>query len=140
MTELHTEADENGIGEMFQAMREGTQGNLLARPYFNRIWYGVRTDSGEQRALLIVYSDQRDDDPGMRFTVHASRFSEHRGISMEQLRACLPETTLEAPVNHWSGSSPEERANALGLAGSFQSVEEVERFLAGLRGREQIQG
>ena len=137
LTELQAEADQNDIGEMFRRMREGTQGILLARPYSERIWYGVRLDSGGQRLLLIVYSVPRGDRPGMSFTVHTSRFSEHMGISIEQLRACLPETTREAPVNHWSGSSPEERENARGLGGSFQSLEEVETFLAGLRSREQ---
>ena len=140
LAELEAMADENGIGEMFRQVREGVRDDLLARPYYKRIWYAVRLDSGRQRTLLIVNSAKDEDTLGLPFTVHASRFSEHMGISMEQLRAWLPETTLEAPVNHWSGSSPEERANALGLAGSFQSVEEVERFLAGLRGREQIQG
>ena len=140
LAELEAMADENGIGEMFRQVREGVRDDLLARPYYKRIWYAVRLGSGRQRTLLIVNSAKDEDTLGLPFTVHASRFSEHMGISMEQLRAWLPETTLEAPVNHWSGSSPEERANALGLAGSFQSVEEVERFLAGLRGREQIQG
>ena len=137
LTELQTEADENGIGEMFRAMRKGTQGILLARPYINRIWYGVRIDSGEQRALLIVYSDQKEDDPGMRFTVHTSRFSEYLGVSTEQLLEWLPENTQKAEVTGWRGSSPEERENARGLGGSFQSVEEVEKFLAGLKNREQ---
>ena len=137
LTELQAEADQNDIGEMFRRMREGTQGILLARPYSEWIWYGVRLDSGGQRLLLIVYSVPRGDRPGMSFTVHTSRFSEHMGISIEQLRAWLPETTREAPVNHWSGSSPEERENARGLGGSFQSLEEVETFLAGLRSREQ---
>ena len=120
LAELEAMADENGIGEMFRQVREGVRDDLLARPYYKRIWYAVRLDSGRQRTLLIVNSAKDEDTLGLPFTVHASRFSEHMGISMEQLRAWLPETTLEAPVNHWSGSSPEERANALGLAGSFQ--------------------
>ena len=130
-------ADEYGIGEMFQLMREGVRDTLLARPYFQRIWYGVRLPNGGQRLLLIVYSVPYQDRPGMSFTVHATRFSEHLEVSMEQLSDWLPKNTQEANVTGWSGSSPDERANALGLTGSFQSVEEVETFLAGLRSREQ---
>ena len=83
--------------------------------------------------LLIVYSVPYQDRLGMSFTVHATRFSEHLEVSMEQLREWLPANTQEANVTGWSGSSPDEIANALGLTGSFQSVEEVDRFLAGLR-------
>ena len=137
LTELQAEADENSIGEMFQAMRQGTRGILLARPYLNRIWYGARVDGGEQRALLIVYSNQKDDDPGMQFTAHVTRFKNHMRVSEEQLREWLPVNTQEANVTGWSGSSPDERQNAQGLAGSFQRVEEVEKFLTGLRSRDQ---
>ncbi len=137
LQELQAMAEENSLGEMFRLIREGTRGILLARTYFQRILYGVRTDSGGQRLALIVHSIPNGDGPGLPFVAHASRFSEYLGVSMEQLLKWLPETTREAPVNHWSGSSPEERANALGLTGSFQGVEEVETFLAGLRSRVQ---
>ena len=84
LTELQDEANTKGIGEMFGRMREGTRGILLARPYFQRIWYGVRTAGGGQRALLTVYSVPSEDDQGMRFELHASRFSEFLGLSEEQ--------------------------------------------------------
>ncbi len=137
LQELQAMAEENSLGEMFRLIREGTRGILLARPYFQRIWYGVRTDSGSQRLVLIVYSVPNGDGPGLPFVAHASRFSEYLAVSMEQLLEWLPENIREADVTRWSGSSPEERANALGLTGSFQSVEEVETFLAGLRSRVQ---
>ena len=141
LAELQALADDKGVGDLYRQVRDGARGVLSAHALTpTDIGYAAQIDGGGRRTLLIVNSAKDEDTLGLPFTVHASRFSEHMGISMEQLRAWLPETTLEAPVNHWSGSSPEERANALGLAGSFQSVEEVERFLAGLRSREQIQG
>ena len=139
LTELENMADESGIGEIFRSMRDGLRDILLARPYFQRIWYGVRLPNGGQRLLLIAYSVPFQDRPGMSFTVHASRFSEHLEVSKEQLIEWLPQNTQEANVTGWSGSSPDERQNAKGLAGSFQSVEEVERFLTGLRSRNQIE-
>ena len=62
---------------MFRRMREGVRDILLARPYFQRIWYGVRLDSRGQRALLIVYSVPSEDDQGMRFDVHVTRFNNY---------------------------------------------------------------
>lgn len=142
LAELQDEADKSGIGEMFLRMREGVRDILLARPYFQRVWYGVRLESRGQRALLTVYSVPSEDDQGMRFELHASRFSEFLEFSMEQLLEWLPENTKEQDVTRWAGSSSEEKQNALGLTGSFQSVDEVDRFLNGLRNsklREQAQ-
>ena len=135
MADLQTEADRSGIGEMFRRMREGTLGVLLPLPYPHRMWYGIRLANGGQRALLFVWSVPTENGPAMRFLVHASRFSEHRGVSREQLMGWLPENTGDADANvrGWTGSSPEEKENARGLEGTFQSVDEVERFLDGLR-------
>ena len=136
MTELQDEADKKGIGEMFLRMREGTRGILLARPYFQRIWYGVRLGSRGQRALLIVYSVPSENDQGMQFEVHVSRFSEFLDVDLEELKDWLPQKSIETDrVRYWGGSSPDERQNALGLKGSFQSVEEVDEFLNGLESR-----
>ena len=137
LVELQAMADENGIGEMFRQVREGVRDDLLARPYYKRIWYAVRLDSGRQRTLLIVNSVKDEDTSGLPFIVHASRFSDYLGVTKEQLLEWLPENTQEANVTGWAGSSADERQNALGLTGSFQSVEEVEKFLAGLKSREQ---
>ena len=137
LTELQAEAEENGIGGMFGRMREGTRDILLARPYFQRIWYGARLEDGGQRALLIVYSVPDEEHQGMPFTLHVTRFNNYLKVSKEQLQEWLPDNTEKRDVNHWAGSSPEERESAEGLGGYFHSVEEVEKFLAGLKNREQ---
>ena len=36
-------------------------------------------------------------------------------------------------MTHWVGSSPEERQYARGLGGTFQNVEEVDKFIKGLK-------
>ena len=41
--------------------------------------------------------------------------------------------TGAADVTGWAGSSEDERAQALGLGGSFQDMDEVDKFLSGLR-------
>ena len=137
LTELQTIADENDIGEMFRRMREGTRDMLLARPYSRRIWYAVRLDDGSQRTLLIVRSDPDEENGGLGFLAHVTRFQTHLNVSLEELKGWLPENTREADVTGWSGSSPDERQNALGLTGSFQNLAEIDRFLNGLRSSSQ---
>ena len=136
LTELQAEAEKNRIGGMFGRMREGTRDILLARPYFQRIWYGARLEDGGQRALLIVYSVPDEEHQGMPFTLHVTRFNNYLKVSKEQLQEWLPDNTEKRDVNHWAGSSPEERESAEGLGGYFHSVEEVEKF----PGRTQEQG
>ncbi|MDE2941675.1 MAG: hypothetical protein OXP10_04965, partial [Chloroflexota bacterium] len=130
---LQAEADGNGIGEMFRRVREGTQGVLLARPYPGRVFYVVQLADGGQRTVLIVWSELPEEGGGMSFRIHATRFNEFRSVSKAQLLEWLPERTYGADVTGWSGSSAAEKASAEGLGGTFQSVEEVETFLAGLR-------
>ena len=124
-------------------MREDSRDILLARPYFHRIWYGVRLGNRGQRALLIVYTVPSKEYQGMEFELHVSRFSEFLEVDLEELKNWLPQKSIQTDrVRYWGGSSPDERQNALGLTGSFQSVEEVDKFLNGLRNskvREQAQ-
>ena len=133
LADLQARAERNGIGDAFRMMREGTRDVLLARPYSESIMYVVRLADGGQRTVLIVWSGSGEQGQGMDFVVHATRWREHLGVSEEQLSAWLPEGTRGYTGVRWSGSSPEERESARGLEGSFQSTEEVERFLDGLR-------
>ena len=132
LADLQARAERNGIGDMFRMMREGIRGILLARPYSESILYVARLADGGQRTVLIVGSGSTEQGRGLGFVVHASRFSEHLGVSEEQLREWLPESTDDANVRRWSGSSPEERLSAQGLEGAFQTVDEVQRFLDGI--------
>ena len=142
LNELQSIADENKIGEMFRRMRDGTRYMLLARPYSRVIFYVVRFDNGRQRTLLIVKSDPDEESGGLAFVAHVTRFENHLKVSQEELQEWLPENTRDEDVTGWAGSSRDERQNAHGLKGSFQSVEEVDKFLDGLKNswnREQAQ-
>ncbi len=86
---------------------------------------------------MIISAAPSEEDGGLRFTVHATRFNSHLGVQLEELLAYLPGDTRDENVKGWVGSSPDEREKAIGLAGSFQSVGEAETFLAGLRSRVQ---
>ncbi len=140
LEELETMAHENGIGEMFRKVRDGVQGILLARPYNKRIWYARRLDNGMQRTVLIVEAVPNEQGSGLVFTAHATRFKCYLKVDLEQLKDWLPQNSKQTySVRSWSGSSDDERQEALGLEGSFQSVDEVEKFLNGLRSSQQAQ-
>ncbi len=142
LAELEAMADENGIGEMYGKMRDGVQGILLARPYSKRVWYAKRLNDGKQRTVLIIPAVPDEEGSGLAFIAHASRFKNYLDVDLEELEAWLPQSERTYNVRDWSGSSPDERQTALGLKGSFQNVEEVDKFLNGLRssiGREEAQ-
>ena len=132
LADVQARAERNGIGDMFRRMREGTRGVLSARAYSESILYAVRLPDGGQRTVLIVWSGSSEQGQGMDFVLHATRWSKHFGGREEQLSAWLPEGTRGYTGVRWSGSSPEERENARGLEGSFQTEDEVQRFLEGI--------
>ena len=140
LTGLQQMADENGIGQLYSRIREGVRGVLFAQVLTKRnVGYAVRLNGGSIRTVLIIPAVPDEDGTGLSFTAHASRFEEHLGVNLAELESWLPQSARTHGVQGWSGSSPEEKENALGLTGSFQNVEEVERFLTGLRSRNQIQ-
>ncbi len=142
LAELEAMADENGIGKMYQQVRDGVQGILLGRPYSKRVWYAKRLNDGRQRTVLIIPAVPDEEGSGLAFIAHATRFKSYLDVDLEELEAWLPQSIRTHSVRDWSGSSPDERQNALGLTGSFQNADEVDKFLNGLRSsrnREQAQ-
>ena len=130
---LQALADANGIGDLYAQMRDGVRGILSAQPYSNRVWYRLRRGDGGVRTVLIVDAIPHDESGGLGFRVHTTRLNDHLGIDLEQLRTWLPPDPHEEDVSGWPGSSEEEKRGARGLKGFFQSVEEVNRFVDGLR-------
>ena len=130
---LQALADANGIGHLYAQMRNGVRGILSAQPYSKRVWYRLRRDDGSVRTVLIVDAMPHDESGGLGFRVHATRLNDHLGIDLEKLRTWLPPDPHEEDVSGWPGSSEEERRGARGLRGFFQSPEDVDRFVDGLR-------
>ncbi len=129
---LQALADANGIGDLYAQMRNSVRGILSAQPYSNRVWYRLRLDDGGVRTVVIVDAVPHEGKSGMGFRVHATRFNELLGIGMEEVRTWLPPDCHEEDVSGWAGSSEEEKREARGLRGFFQSAEEVDKFVDGL--------
>ena len=130
---LQEMASAHGIGELYYQLRSGVRGILSAQPYTNRVWYRLRRDDGAMRTVLIVDAEPDGENGGMGFRVHAARFEGLLGIDFEELRTWLPANSREEDLSGWAGSSEEERRGARGLRGSFNSLEEVSRFVDALR-------
>ena len=130
---LQTMADEHGIGGLYRQLRDGVRGIFSAQGYSQTVGYVRRLGNGGVRTLMLVGAIPGDDDGGVEFTIHATRFERYLGVSIDELRASLPESTVDSDVRGWNGSSPEERLSAQGLRGLFHSGEEMKEFLDGLR-------
>ncbi len=134
LTGLQVLADGNGIGPLYSSIRNGVNGILSGRALTQKnVGYAVKLDGGATRTVLIISAVPDEENGGLEFTAHASRFGNYLGVTSEELREWLPKNTGEADVTGWAGSSDDERAQALGLRGSFQDLDEVDKFLSGLR-------
>jgi len=132
VNQLQVLADENGIGEVYRWLRDGVRGIFSAQAYSQTVGYVRRLENGGVRTLMLVDAVSGDDDRGMRFVAHGTRFEQHMGIGMADLRALLPGNTVDCNVRGWNASSPEERESARGLEGLFRTVDEVDAFVSGL--------
>ena len=133
VNELQALADVNGIGEIYLRLREGVRGIFTANGYSRTVGYVRRLESGGVRTLMLVRAVSVEDEMGMGFTAHATRFERIMNVGMEDLMASLPENAIQCDVSGWSGSSLEEKESALGIEGHFHTVQEVDRFVEMLR-------
>ena len=130
---LQAMADASDIGTLYRHMRDGVRGILSAQPYTDRVWYRLRRNDGSVRTVLIVSARTDKESRGLQFTVHAARLRDSLGVEIEKLRTWLPPNSKGWDLSGWSGSSEDERSGAPGFTGYFNSAEEIDRFLAGLR-------
>ncbi len=130
---LQEMAKANGIDKLYSRMKDGVRGIFSAQPYTNRVWYRLRRDDGGIRTVLIVKAERESEDGGMGFSVHADRLKGQLGIDFNELRTWLPANSREHDLSGWAGSSGEEKRGARGLVGTFQTTEEVDKFVGALK-------
>lgn len=131
--EMQALADANGIGDLYRKLKESVAKVLISPSYYSETTgFSWRFEDNRTSTVLFIYATKRDGD-GLSFTIHATRCCNCLRISIEELRAMLPANVRDEDVRSWQGSSSEERASAVGLTGSFQGPDDVDRFVAGLR-------
>ena len=82
---------------------------------------------------MIVWATPHEEHGGLGFTVHVTRMENQWGVDKETVQEWLPSNSRELKLSGWSGSSEEEKRNAVGFNGAFQNEGEVDKFLDGLK-------
>ena len=130
---LQAMAAENGIGELYDLVRDGVRGVLRAYPYTDRVFYQLEREDGSLRTVLIVGATSHEEHGGFGFTIHVTRMENQWGVDKERVQEWLPSNSRELKLSGWSGSSEEEKRNAVGFNGAFQNEGEVDKFIDGLK-------
>lgn len=130
---LQQSATENGIGHLFSRIRVGLRGTLSAQAYYQTVFYRIRLEGGGKRTVFPVKTTPATSDGGVGFTVHATRLIKYWGVSPEEIETWLPDNVQQISVSHWPGSSSEEKEHATGFEGYFQTEQEIDTFIQGLR-------
>ena len=85
------------------------------------------------RTVLIVGATPDEENGGLWFSLHADRLEDQLATDLDRLLTWVPPNAVEVDLSGWAGSSADERRGARGLQGSFQSADEVDKFVAALR-------
>lgn len=128
--EMEALADSNGLGDLYRRVRNASKVLKAPRGYYTeQTSYGWRFEDGGVRTVLMV-SAVKQDNGGLQFEIHATRFDDYMGVPLDDLRAMLPTDVREdIGVRGWRGSSEEERKSAVGLKGAFHTLKEVDTFV-----------
>ena len=87
---LQAMAAENGIGELYDLVREGVRGVLRAYPYTDRVFYQLERKDGSLRTVLIVGATPHEEHGGLGFTIHVTRLENQWGVDKETVQEWLP--------------------------------------------------
>lgn len=129
-------ADANNIGPLYRRLKENV--TEVFKAYGNQgttMVYRWKSQDNRRSAVLMVEANTAENESGgMLFVIHATRCCKYLRISIAELRAMLPANVHEhEDVRGWGRSSQEEKESADGLKGSFRTLDEVDKFVAGLR-------
>ena len=126
-------AEENGIGDLYLAVRKGVNGILSPQPATRYIGYNWKRKDGSNRMVLKTDAVPADENGGLKFYIHATRLAEYLGITLEKLETWLPESIEDYAVLGWVVSFEDDGDNPIAWQGAFHTVEEVDKFINRLR-------
>lgn len=129
---LQAVADENGIGESYRKVRNGVGGVLEAHATVEYAGYSWKLDASRRRLVLAIGATPAEGG-GLWFRIHATRLVDYLGINLKELRTWLPESIDDYVVSGWVVPFEDDGDNPVGWQGAFRTVEEVDRFIDGLR-------
>ena len=132
--QLQSMAEASGIGELYLKVKNGVSGILSPQQPANQsVGYTWKRKDGSSRAVLKTDAVPPDENGGLKFYIHATRLVDYLGITLGELKSLLPESIDDYAVSGWIVPFKDEGDNPIGWQGTFRTVEEVDKFIAGLR-------
>lgn len=128
--EFEQMAEQHGVGKLYRALLEGLSGPL--HPYTMRTsvaFYGKL--DGTSRSIFSLLPPKSSEEQGLHFQVYLWRLARYLGRTPEEVTAHLPEHK-----EPWKYVSTADQDGS-GYAGFFRQAEEVDRFVAFVRGQVQ---
>lgn len=131
--EMSAMAVAQGVGEMYEKLRsdapkplQNSQNGKTSQRFYARI-------DGGDRAILTVDLGRSNQANGLAFRLNGNRLVKLFTLSPDNIHSILPQGVEEMLPSDWRGATAEEIADWHGRRGYFRSVEEVDKFLNGLR-------
>ena len=131
-------ADESGVGTICRQLRGGVRellGSEASYTRLNNIRFHAKDPDGKSRTVMFVDVSPSEENEGMRFIIHATRFNNLMGICVEEMIGLLPVNSQRdtEDIRGWRNSSADEKDDAVGFKGDFRTEEEVDKFIDGLK-------
>lgn len=121
-------AQEQGVGDFYRMLLEGLRGPLQPYPLQTAVAFYGKLDGG-LRSIFSLLPPKSSPERGLHFQLYLWRLARYLGRTPEDVTAHLPQQ--REPWKYVYNSDQD----ASGYAGFFRQAEEVERFVAFVRGR-----
>jgi hypothetical protein len=126
--ELETTAEENGVGTLYTSLVNGLEGIFDQRgTTVSSIAFRGRLE-GSVKVIFSLIPGSSDSERGLHFQVYVPRLATYLGMNTEQVCTLLPADREEWA--YWPAAPDDLR----GYAGNFKSMNEIESFVAALKG------
>lgn len=132
VSQLNAMAETNGVGELYARFNSNIPGGMspVAQTPGRR---ALRVVDGNDRwvAVFFIEVHRSSAENGLNFRLNGIRLMNRFGITKERIESILPENWAE--MDNWHLATDKEIANWVGYQGYFRTIEEVDRFLDGLK-------
>lgn len=132
-SEMETIAHDKGVSELYKQLNVRTA-SMMRTTSFRKESRGYQIQVGDSwLAILVVDLDESGPESGMKFRLNGIRTMNYFGLSAERLRKILPAQVTDMAPNELRNLPQTEISNWVGFKGFFNSTEEIDKFVDGLR-------
>ena len=133
-SEMENEADKQRVKDLYDEICSQASSYLKTKVMRRFTLAFLTRINGRDLTLFVVDLDQSDGGKGLRFRLNATRLMNSYQLSKKEITGFLPKATEQMGPNEIRGLTAEEKKDWEGYKGYFQTKEEVDKFIAGLRG------